>query len=362
MRCLLVSTTVVIAMVSASCSSESSPATEAVVASTTSDATVATPTASATAETTSDSTIVETTSGMDIPEGIDPNDWIVYQGYLGGGANEAIVLIHPDGTGAHEIDDDIDGYGQVPDWSPDGTKVAMSPRGPSPEPLYEYDLQTETAEILFDCFDPCIGDDEPHYSADGTKIAFIRALGPFVGGVPSICGLWIGDLATREVEQITANEGCDREFVPRWSPDGTQIAYTRWNGSDGTAIFVIDAEGGAEAQLTDWELVASYADWSPDGQWIVFSTQPFLLNNDDGPISNLYRMRPDGSGVEPLTFYDAPNPRPNQPRYSPDGQWIVFTMDTGPDREIWVMPADGGEPLALITGGIHTHPAWQPHG
>lgn len=300
---------------------------------------------------------------MDVPEGIDPNDWIVYQGYLGGGANEAIVLIHPDGTGAHEIDDDIDGYGQVPDWSPDGTKVAMSPRGPSPEPLYEYDLQTETAEILFDCFDPCIGDDEPHYSADGTKIAFIRALGPFVGGAPSICGLWIGDLATREVEQITANEGCDREFVPRWSPDGTQIAYTRWNGSDGTAIFVIDAEGGAEAQLTDWELVASYADWSPDGQWIVFSTQPFLLNNnDDGPISNLYRMRPDGSGVEPLTFYDAPNPRPNQPRYSPDGQWIVFTMDTGPDREIWVMPADGGEPLALITGGIHTHPAWQPHG
>jgi hypothetical protein len=39
----------------------------------------------------------------------------------------------------------------------------------------------------------------------------------------------------------------------------------------------------------------------------------------------------------------------------------VFTMDTGDAREIWLMPAQGGKPFAVLTGGIHTHPAMQPN-
>lgn len=303
-----------------------------------------------------------TTVTIDIPEIVDVTDWIAYQG-AGITSSEAVILIHPDGSGKHEIDDDIDGFGQLPDWSPDGTKVVMTPRGPAPETLYEYDLATESTTILFDCVDPCIGDDEPAYSPDGTQVLFVRASLPFVNDAPSDCGLWIGHLDTREVEQITSNEGCDREYNPRWSPDGTRIAYARERvDGSGTsdAIFVIDANGGEETQLTEWDLVAGYPDWSPDGEWIVFVTYPFFSFNDDGPTSNLYRMRPDGTGTEQLTFYETPSPRPNQPRYTPEGQWIVFTMDTGASREIWLMASDGGEPVALITGGIHTHPAWQP--
>ena len=125
-------------------------------------------------------------------------------------------------------------------------------------------------------------------------------------------------------------------------------------------MFVLDLATGDETQLTDWELNAGYPDWSPDGNWIVFSTHPFWSFNHDDVISNLYRMSPDGSGIEQLTFYDTPNLRANQARYTPDGEWIVFTMDTGRAREIWVMSAGGGEPMALIKGGIHTHPSWQP--
>lgn len=301
----------------------------------------------------------------DISEVFDATDWIAFQG-VWGNSPEAVVLIHPDGTGGHEIDDDIDGYGQLPDWSPDGAKIVMTPRGPIPETLREYDLSTETATVLFECDEPCLGDDEPAYSPDGSEVAFIRALGPFTSTGPSDCGLWIGEIATGEVTQITSNDGCsDREYNPRWSPDGTKISYAR-ERIDGSgvsdAIFVIDASGGEETQLSDWDMVAGYPDWSPDGEWIVFVTYPFFSFNDDGPVSNLYRMRPDGTGVEQLTFYESPHPRPNQPHYTPDGNWIVFTMDTGPSREIWVMPAEGGEPRPLITGGIHTHPAWQPTG
>lgn len=309
-------------------------------------------------------TDTSTTVSVEISEIVDVTDWIVYQG-AGVTSAEAVILIHPDGSGKHEIDDDIDGFGQLPDWSPDGTKVVMTSRGPVPETLYEYDLATESATTLFDCADPCGGDDEPAYSPDGTQMAFVRAFGPFVNDAPSDCGLWIGNLDTRAVEQISSNEGCDREYNPRWSPDGTRIAYARERvDGSGTsdAIFVIDANSGEETQLTEWDLVAGYPDWSPDGEWIIFVTYPFFSFNDDGATSNLYRMRPDGTGTEQLTFYETPNPRPNQPRYTPDGQWIVFTMDTGASREIWLIPSDGGEPVALITDGIHTHPAWQPTG
>lgn len=305
-----------------------------------------------------------TTLSAGASEFFDASDWIAYQG-SGVDSVEAVLLIHPDGTERHEIDDDISGYGQLPDWSPDGTKVVMTPRGPIPELLRQYDISTETTTVLFECEPPCIGDDEPAYSPDGTELVFIRAFLPMTASGPSECGLWIGEVATGELAEITSNDGCAREYNPRWSPDGSRIAYSR-ERNDATglseAVFVMDAGGGEEAQLTEWEMVAGYPDWSPDGEWIVFVTYPFHSFNEGGPVSNLYRMRPDGTEVEQLTFYEKANPRPNQPRYTPDGHWIVFAVDTGLFREIWVMPAEGGEPMALITGGIHTHPAWQPTG
>lgn len=303
--------------------------------------------------------------------------WIAYQTNRTG---EGIWLIHPDGTEDHQIAKDFHGHLQLPDWSPDGKKIVMTPRDTGgTEPLYEYDLATETYKQLFTCEDPCLGDDEPAYSPDGTKVAFIRALGPFMHSdavnddVPSDCGLWIGDIANGEVTQMTSNTNppCDREVAPRWSPDGSKIAYFREridNSGVTDAIFVIDANGGEEQQLTDWELVAGYPDWSPDGQWIVFATHPLYSFNFDPVISNLYRMRPDGSDMEQLTFYETPDIRANQPRYTPDGKWISFTavqassnpQERKSDRSLWVIPAKGGEPNLIAQGGIYTHGTWQP--
>jgi Tol biopolymer transport system component len=183
--------------------------------------------------------------------------------------------------------------------------------------------------------------------------------------------LWIGDIATGEVTQITSNQACNREASPRWSPDGSKIAYfrERYDSSGVTdAIFVINANGGEEQQLTDWDLVAGYPDWSPDGEWLVFATHPLFSFNFDPVVSNLYRMHPDGSEMEQLTYYETPDIRANQPHYTPDGQWIIFTgvqPSTNPeerrsDRSLWAIPAAGGEPIVIVQGGTHTHSTWQP--
>ena len=71
-------------------------------------------------------------------------------------------------------------------------------------------------------------------------------------------------------------------------------------------------------------------------------------------------MRPDGSEMEQLTFYETADIRPNEPRFTPDGKWIIFTVQVGHTRSLWVIPAEGGEPILIVQGGIYTRGVWQP--
>jgi len=289
--------------------------------------------------------------------------WIAYQTDRGG--QEGVWLVHPDGTEDHQIAMDAASQQLLPDWSPDGGRLVFTTRGGSTEPLYEYDFAKEESRQLFECSGSCLGDDEPVYSPDGRRVAFVRALGPFVGEVPSDCGLWIGVRATKKVKQLTSNQKppCDREYMPRWAPDGSQLVYWRQPDESGqsttTAVYVIDANGGTERRLTKPDMVAGEPDWSPDGNWIVFATHP-LNQFRCCEQSNLYRVHPDGSGMEPLTRFEGPEKRATQPRYSPDGKWILFTQVRPNSRTLSALPADGGETVAITTSGIYTHGTWQP--
>lgn len=298
---------------------------------------------------------------VDLSSLFDVTAWIAYLGPVGG--DDGVRLVHPDGSDEHSLAGPAGTPVVLADWSPDGKRLIMASRGGAHEILYEYELGSETFSTPIPCEDLCGGDDEPAYSPDGTQVVFQRYLGPWTGSGPSDCNLWIGTLASGTVEQVTFGAGCEQEASPRWSPDGTRIAYFRESHQPGglsDAVFVLDLTTGDELQLTDWELVAGYPDWSPDGEWLVMASHPFWSFNHDEVVSNLYRMRPDGSELEQLTFNETPATRASQPRYTPDGEWIVFTADTGANRELWVIPAAGGDPVTLVSGGIYTHPIWQP--
>jgi Tol biopolymer transport system component len=96
-----------------------------------------------------------------------------------------------------------------------------------------------------------------------------------------------------------------------------------------------------------------------DGEWIFFSTYP-LNDFQCCQVSNLYRVHPDGTGLEQLTDNPSDATRATQPRATPDGKWILFTQVTPSSRGLWVLPVDGGEPVAVAPAGLHTHGTWQP--
>lgn len=288
------------------------------------------------------------------------NAWIAYQSSRSG--QEGVWLVHPDGTDDHEVAVDIPGLRLHPDWSPDGSRLVISSRADR-EVLYAYDVEADTAEVFWDCESPCVGDDEGVWSPDGSQIAFVRAMEPFVDDVPQ-CALFVGDVESGTVEQLGETVSCsDRETFPHWSRDGSRIAYYRgvYEGNQvlSTALYVLDVATRAETKLTDDAMMAGDSDWSAEDEWILFTTYP-LNDFQCCQVSNLYRIHPDGSGLEQLTEYDTPDLRATQPRYTPDGASIIFTAVTPSNRLPWVIPADGGEPVAVASFGIYTHNTWQP--
>ena len=119
---------------------------------------------------------------------------------------------------------------------------------------------------------------------------------------------------------------------PAWSPDGTKLAFDSNRGGN-FDLYLMNADGSGVTQLTVDGGANGSPSWSPDGSRLVFTS-------DRGGLQHIYTMNADGSGVTPLTSDLASD---FEPRWSPDGTRIAFSSDRANDgaRDIYVMNADG---------------------
>ena len=112
-------------------------------------------------------------------------------------------------------------------------------------------------------------------------------------------------------------------FLPRWSPDGTQVAFVAWSAAtDVFRVYLVDADGGSPAKLLP--VAKAYSDfpsWSPDGHKIVFNADP---NDQSYNGHEVVRIVDLGAGQVTTIpgSYDL-----NAPRWSPDGRYLAAVKD-----------------------------------
>jgi Tol biopolymer transport system component len=164
--------------------------------------------------------------------------------------------------------------------------------------------------------------------------------------------IYVRDFASSSPTRLTFNIAAD--VLPAWSPDGTQIVFTRVS-SGASDIYVMNADGSNPTNLTNHATayVAS-ADWSPDGLWILFESNL-------GGVVRLWKMHPDGS--DPQMIFDGAVQSPSA-TWSPDGSRIAFARYSATSGvDIWVVNADGSGATGLTDrSGDEDAPAWSPDG
>lgn len=146
-----------------------------------------------------------------------------------------------------------------------------------------------------------------------------------------------------------------------WRRDGSKIVFAKdRDGNEQHDLYSIDIETGRVSKLTDTPQAQEIpVEFSPDDSWLT------MLSNRDGQL-NLYKLRPDGSEVTPLTRFE--NPVLVGGIWSPDGTRIAFSCNETPElknQDIYIVNADGsGIKRALqVKVGSKERPAkWLPDG
>jgi eukaryotic-like serine/threonine-protein kinase len=283
----------------------------------------------------------------------------------------------PDGTDARQLTFPETGrFNDVHlDWSPDGSTILFE-RG--------FDLAAVVAQIyrinadgtaptqIGDCSGDCVGNAQPRFSPDGSKIAFTKWIGPVrPDNSITAAGVWIMNADGTSPVQITQHRipTSSEDMSPSWSPDGKTLAFARQNITtdpvNGQAIFMAQIDGSDVHQVTPWELDANSPNWSPDGKMIMFSSHEFSKRPGK---TELYTIHPDGSGLVKVTpkGLAAPFLRfVENARFSPDGKKVVFQHQTDETSccVLYEMNTDGTElarlsyvDAALFDAAWGTHP------
>jgi TolB protein len=218
-----------------------------------------------------------------------------------------LVTMNSDG-GGREVLLEADEVIEAPNWTPDGLALIINAGGE----LWRVptDGSEDIARIETGRYRDLNNDHV--LSPDGQTIYFSENDGhlyavPITGGEP------------RRISNVHTEP--HHYYLHGISPDGKTLAYVAVEGPPGKKrinLFTIPAAGGPDTRLSDVDFPNDGPEYSPDGKWIYFSSERFAKIPGH---AQCFRMRPDGTGIEQLTFDERVNWFPH---VSPDGRSVVF--------------------------------------
>ena len=263
-----------------------------------------------------------------------------------GGDRGGLRVRHPD----RRVETVIAGAVRSPSWSPDGRQV-----------VYERIERLGYTQHLVPAFSPdpefelFLHEPFVSFSPDGARMIFSQ----YGDRVSNATGLASSNPMNASIE-IMAVDGTDRRtlfhregvsaFAAVWSPAGDAIAlsfgrYFRPAGLPPAQIGVIDPDGSNLRLVVDDEVNNGFPSWSPDGGRLVFKGGRRLF------------VVP-AAGGEPVAL-TGPGYYSNFPEWSPDGGRILFTSNRGGDFDLYTVRPDGADLRRLTHAtGNDAHSSW----
>ena len=240
---------------------------------------------------------------------------------------------------------------EAPNWMPDGKKLLFNMNGA----LYKIPVEGGALEKL-NTGAVTRNNNDHGISFDGKTLAISSSsegtssqvyVLPLEGGTPKLL-----------TEKYPS-------YWHGWAANNKEVYYVAQRDTTIYNIYKISINGGKEVQLTfNKSGHVDGPEGSPDGKYIYY-------NGSQSGTMQLWRMKPDGSDPEQLTFDEYNNWFPH---ISPDGNWIAFLSfgtEVPPSAHpsykrvmLRLMPASGGAPrvIAYLYGGQGTInvPSWSP--
>lgn len=162
--------------------------------------------------------------------------------------------------------------------------------------------------------------------------------------------LYIVDFDGENLRQVTRNASLN--LTPRWSPDGSKVAYTSYYRGR-QRLMLLASASGQSTRIGDFQGLNLGPAWSPDGRELALT-----LSHEGN--SEIYRLRPDGTIIQRLTFEPSIE---CSPCYDPSGRQIAFTSDRTGSPQLYVMDTvGGGRQRITFEGSYNESAAWSPRG
>ncbi|MEZ4775732.1 MAG: hypothetical protein R3D00_21310 [Bacteroidia bacterium] len=245
---------------------------------------------------------------------------------------------------------------EAPNWMPDGKKLLFNMDGS----LYKIPVEGGEIEKL-NTGDIARNNNDHGISFNGKLLAISSHRDGLPGGGSTV---YVLPLEGGTPQMVTENTP---SYFHGWAPNNKEVVYVaQRNGGTVYNVYKNTIDGKNEVALTD-NKKGEHVDgceYSPDGKYVYF-------NASYTGTMQLWRMKPDGSEKEQVTFDEYNNWFPH---ISPDGKWIAFIsfgLDVAPNDHpsykrvmLRLMPASGGAPktIAYLYGGQGTInvPSWSP--